>query len=118
MLACGFQRGLLIACSMRGHTWLPEGCPLPGRMADNRPDPHGIGCRLVEGKGVSINAGCRELMGHTALSPCRFNNILIDFDRDVWGYISLGYFKQKTIAGEVPLLGHAGTPWGLFCGLF
>ena len=24
----------------------------------------------------------------------RFNNILIDFDRDVWGYISLGYFKQ------------------------
>lgn len=32
---------------------------------------------------------------------CRFNTILIDFDRDVWGYISLGYFKQKTIAGEV-----------------
>lgn len=31
----------------------------------------------------------------------RFNNILVDFDRDVWGYISLGYFKQKTIAGEV-----------------
>ena len=31
----------------------------------------------------------------------RFNVILIDFDRDVWGYISLGYFKQKTIAGEV-----------------
>ena len=32
---------------------------------------------------------------------CRFNTILIDFDRDVWGYVSLGYFKQKTIAGEV-----------------
>lgn len=31
----------------------------------------------------------------------RFNVILIDFDRDVWGYISLGYFKQRTIAGEV-----------------
>lgn len=31
----------------------------------------------------------------------RFNNVLIDFDRDIWGYISLGYFKQKTIAGEV-----------------
>lgn len=31
----------------------------------------------------------------------RFNTILIDFCRDVWGYISLGYFKQKTIAGEV-----------------
>lgn len=31
----------------------------------------------------------------------RFNTILIDFDRDMWAYISLGYFKQKTIAGEV-----------------
>ena len=31
----------------------------------------------------------------------RFNTILIDFDRDIWAYISLGYFKQKTVAGEV-----------------
>ena len=31
----------------------------------------------------------------------RFNTILIDFCRDVWGYISVGYFKQKPIAGEV-----------------
>ena len=31
----------------------------------------------------------------------RFNTILIDFCRDIWSYISLGYFKQKTIAGEV-----------------
>ncbi|MGB7347411.1 MAG: adenylosuccinate lyase [Pirellulaceae bacterium] len=31
----------------------------------------------------------------------RFNVVLIDFDRDLWGYISLGYFKQKTIAGEI-----------------
>ena len=31
----------------------------------------------------------------------RFNTILIDFNRDAWGYISLGYFKQKTVAGEV-----------------
>ncbi|MEP1471649.1 MAG: adenylosuccinate lyase [Halieaceae bacterium] len=31
----------------------------------------------------------------------RFNTILIDFDRDVWGYISQGYFKQRTVAGEV-----------------
>nr|MBO2510815.1 adenylosuccinate lyase [Gammaproteobacteria bacterium] len=31
----------------------------------------------------------------------RFNTILIDFDRDVWGYISLGYFKQKTVDGEI-----------------
>ncbi len=31
----------------------------------------------------------------------RFNTVLLDFDRDIWGYISLGYFKQKTVAGEV-----------------
>ncbi|NUF26733.1 Adenylosuccinate lyase [Gilliamella bombicola] len=31
----------------------------------------------------------------------RFNTIMIDFDRDVWGYISLNHFKQKTIAGEI-----------------
>ena len=31
----------------------------------------------------------------------RFNTVLIDFDRDVWGYISLGYFRQRTVAGEV-----------------
>lgn len=30
-------------------------------------------------------------------SIVRFNNILIDFDRDIWGYISLGYFKQVNI---------------------
>ena len=31
----------------------------------------------------------------------RVNTILIDLDRDIWGYISLGYFKQKVKAGEV-----------------
>ena len=31
----------------------------------------------------------------------RINNILLDLDRDIWSYISMGYFKQKTVAGEV-----------------
>jgi len=31
----------------------------------------------------------------------RFNTILIDFDRDIWSYISIGFFKQKTVAGEI-----------------
>lgn len=31
----------------------------------------------------------------------RFNTVLLGFDRDLWSYISLGYFKQRTIAGEV-----------------
>lgn len=32
---------------------------------------------------------------------CRFNTILLDFNRDVWGYISQGHFKQRTVANEV-----------------
>jgi hypothetical protein len=52
----------------------------------------------------------------------RFNTILLDFDRDVWAYISLGYFKQRTIAGEVGSStmphkvrgGYAGQPPALF----
>jgi adenylosuccinate lyase len=31
----------------------------------------------------------------------RFNTILLDFDRDIWGYISLGYFRQQAVEGEV-----------------
>jgi adenylosuccinate lyase len=31
----------------------------------------------------------------------RFNTVLVDFCRDLWGYIALGYFKQKTVAGEI-----------------
>lgn len=31
----------------------------------------------------------------------RFNTILLDFDRDIWSYISIGYFKQRTVAGEI-----------------
>ena len=34
-------------------------------------------------------------------SFCRFNTVLIDFSRDIWAYISLNYFRQRTVAGEV-----------------
>ncbi len=34
-------------------------------------------------------------------AQCRFNTVLLDLDRDIWGYISLGYFSQKVVAGEV-----------------
>ena len=34
-------------------------------------------------------------------AQARFNTVLLDLDRDVWGYISLGYFKQRQVAGEV-----------------
>ncbi|KAG6431806.1 hypothetical protein SASPL_109891 [Salvia splendens] len=42
-----------------------------------------------------------DYMARVFNSIILFNNILVDFDRDIWGYISLGYFKQITKAGEI-----------------
>ena len=61
---------------------------------------------FVESLGLQWNPYTTQIEPHDYIAElfsalCRFNTILIDFDRDVWGYISLGYFKQRTIAGEV-----------------
>ncbi len=62
--------------------------------------------RFVEGLGLTFNPYTTQIEPHDYIAElfdaiCRFNTILIDFARDVWGYISLGYFKQKTVAGEI-----------------
>ena len=56
--------------------------------------------------GLTFNPYTTQIEPHDYIAElfdavARFNTILIDFDRDVWGYISLGYFKQKTVAGEI-----------------
>lgn len=61
---------------------------------------------FVESLGFSWNAYTIQIEPHDYMAElfdalARFNTILIDFDRDIWGYISLGYFKQKTVKGEV-----------------
>lgn len=61
---------------------------------------------FVEGLGLSWNPYTTQIEPHDYVAElfaavCRFNTILIDFDRDIWAYISLGYFKQRTVAGEV-----------------
>ncbi len=61
---------------------------------------------FVESLGLQWNPYTTQIEPHDYIAElfaacCRFNTILIDFDRDVWGYISLGYFRQKTVAGEV-----------------
>ena len=61
---------------------------------------------FVESLGLQFNAYTIQIEPHDYIAEffhalSRFNTILLDFDRDVWGYISLGYFKQKTVAGEV-----------------
>lgn len=61
---------------------------------------------FIEGLGLNFNPYTTQIEPHDYIAElfdlvCRYNTILIDFDRDVWGYIAWGYFKQKTIAGEV-----------------
>lgn len=61
---------------------------------------------FIEGLGLNFNPYTTQIEPHDYIAElfdaiARFNTILVDFNRDVWGYISLGYFKQKTIAGEV-----------------
>ncbi|EPJ49192.1 MAG: adenylosuccinate lyase [Osedax symbiont Rs1] len=56
--------------------------------------------------GLSFNPYTTQIEPHDYIAEmfdtlCRFNTIVIDFDRDLWAYISNAYFKQKTIAGEV-----------------
>jgi adenylosuccinate lyase len=61
---------------------------------------------FVQSLGLTFNPYTIQIEPHDYIAEyfhalSRFNTILIDFNRDIWGYISLGYFKQKTIAGEV-----------------
>jgi adenylosuccinate lyase len=61
---------------------------------------------FVTGLGIQWNPYTTQIEPHDYIAElfdviARSNTILIDFSRDIWGYISLGYFKQKTIAGEV-----------------
>ena len=69
-------------------------------------DWHNFANEFVNSLGLSFNAFTTQIEPHDYIAElfdaiARFNTILIDFDRDVWGYIALGHFKQKTIAGEI-----------------
>jgi len=62
--------------------------------------------QFVESLGLDWNPYTIQIEPHDYMAElfdasARFNNIVIDFCRDVWAYISIGYFKQKTVAGEV-----------------
>jgi adenylosuccinate lyase len=62
--------------------------------------------RFVERLGLEFNPYTTQIEPHDGLAElldayARANSVLLDLDRDVWGYISLGYFRQKVKAGEV-----------------
>lgn len=61
---------------------------------------------FVESLGLQWNPYTIQIEPHDYIAEyfhalSRFNTILLDFNRDIWGYISLGYFRQKTVAGEI-----------------
>jgi adenylosuccinate lyase len=62
--------------------------------------------RFVTSFGLEFNPYTIQIEPHDAIAElfdayARINTILLDLDRDVWGYVSLGYFRQKLKAGEV-----------------
>ena len=66
----------------------------------------GFARRFVESLGLEFNPYTIQIEPHDAMAElfdafARVNTILLDLDRDVWGYISLGFFKQKLKAGEI-----------------
>jgi adenylosuccinate lyase len=65
-----------------------------------------ISKQFIQGLGLVWNPYTTQIESHDYMAEyfhalVRINTILIDFSRDVWGYISLGYFRQKTVRGEV-----------------
>ncbi|MBU0688918.1 MAG: adenylosuccinate lyase [Gammaproteobacteria bacterium] len=62
--------------------------------------------RFVQARGLTFNPYTIQIEPHDYMAElydafARANTILIDLNRDIWGYISLGFFKQKVVAGEV-----------------
>ena len=62
--------------------------------------------KFVQGLGIIFNPYTIQIEPHDYMAElfdaiARTNTILIDLDRDIWGYISLGYFKQRVKAGEI-----------------
>lgn len=69
-------------------------------------DWHQLAQQFVTSLGLTWNAYTTQIEPHDYIAElfdavARFNTIVIDFNRDVWGYIALNHFKQRTVAGEV-----------------
>lgn len=69
-------------------------------------DWHQFSEDFVTSLGITWNPYTTQIEPHDYIAElfdcmARFNTILIDFDRDIWGYVALNHFKQKTIAGEI-----------------
>lgn len=69
-------------------------------------DWRGMSKAFVSDLGLTWNPYTTQIEPHDYIAElfdaiARFNTILLDFDRDIWGYIALGHFSQKTLPGEI-----------------
>jgi adenylosuccinate lyase len=69
-------------------------------------DWEAFAAHFVESLGLEFNSHTTQIEPHDSLAEqfdaiARANTVLLDLDRDLWGYISLGYFRQKARAGEI-----------------
>ena len=61
---------------------------------------------VIESLGLRQNRLTTQIEPHDGIAElfdaiCRWNSVLLDFDRDVWTYVSMGYFRQRTVKGEI-----------------
>ena len=71
-----------------------------------RVDWEALSRKVIESLGLRQNRLTTQIESHDGIAELfdavqRWNSILLDFDRDVWTYVSMGYFKQKTVKGEI-----------------
>ena len=62
--------------------------------------------KVIRTLGLRQNRLTTQIESHDGIAElfdaiCRWNSVLLDFDRDVWMYVSMGYFKQRTVKGEI-----------------
>ena len=62
--------------------------------------------KVIESLGLRQNRLTTQIESHDGIAELfdavqRWNSVLLDFDRDVWTYVSMGYFKQRTVKGEI-----------------
>lgn len=62
--------------------------------------------KVIESLGLRQNRLTTQIESHDGIAELfdaiqRWNSVLLDFDRDVWMYVSMGYFKQRTVKGEI-----------------
>lgn len=100
------QREGLASVKIMGKMNGAVGCYNAHRCAYPQIDWPAFSQAFEEDLGLNFNPYTTQIEPHDYMAEffdalCRFNTIVTDFDRDLWGYISLEVFTQKTVAGEI-----------------